>query len=87
VEKKKAEIDALITGASENWTLDRMAAVDRNILRVATYELLERHDVPPAVVVDEALEIAKRYSDPQSVSFINGILGKLAKKDAAQNGE
>jgi N utilization substance protein B len=86
VEKKKAEIDSLITEASENWTLDRMAAVDRNILRIAAYELLERQDVPPAVVVDEALEIAKRYSDQESVAFINGILGKLAK-DAAQNGK
>jgi N utilization substance protein B len=79
VEKKKTELDALIKGASENWPLERMAAVDRNILRVAAWELLECPDVPTAVAVDEALEIAKRYSALESVSFINGILGKLAK--------
>lgn len=79
VGRKKAEIDALINGASDNWPMERMAVVDRNILRIASYELTECPDVPVAVVVDEALEIAKNYSSPDSVPFINGILGKVAK--------
>jgi N utilization substance protein B len=84
VGERKLEIDSLINGASENWPLERMAVVDRNILRVASYELLECLDVPTAVVVDEALEIAKNYSSPDSVPFINGILGKIAKESRDQ---
>jgi len=59
--------------------LERMAAVDRNILRAAAFELLYSHDVPHAVVIDEALEIAKRFSSGESASFINGILDRIAK--------
>jgi len=80
VARRKEEIDSLITGSSANWPLDRMATVDRNILRAASYELLECPDVPVAVVVDEALEIAKQYSSPDSAPFINGVLGKIAKQ-------
>ncbi len=74
------EIDPLIKKAAENWVLDRMAAVDRNILRCAVYELIQRKDIPPAVTINEALEIAKKYSTLESASFINGILDKIAKK-------
>lgn len=73
------EIDASIQGAAEHWVLHRMAAVDRNILRFATYELLYRNDIPSTVTINEAIEIAKRYSTNESASFINGILDKIAK--------
>jgi len=74
------EIDSLIKKAAENWVLDRMAAVDRNILRCAVYELIQRKDIPPAVTINEAIEIAKKYSTLESASFINGILDKIAQK-------
>ena len=72
------EIDRVITGTAEHWSIDRIAIVDRNILRVATYELLYRHDIPPPVIMNEAIEIAKKFSTEDSASFINGILDKIA---------
>lgn len=72
-------IDSAIEKAAENWSLDRMAAVDRSILRFASYELLFRCDIPPAVTINEAIEIARKYSSGESTSFINGILDKIAK--------
>lgn len=77
--KNIEEIDAAIKAAAEHWVLERMAAVDRNILRAAAYELMYAPDVPPAVAIDEALEIAKRFSSTESASFINGILDRIAK--------
>ena len=74
------EIDSAIKKTAENWVLERMAAVDRNILRFAVYELLQRKDIPPAVTINEAIEIAKKYSTLESASFINGILDKIAQK-------
>ncbi len=74
-----AEIDKVIRGAAENWDLDRMAAVDRNILRLAIFEILYRDDIPSAVTINEALEIAKKYSSLESVPFINGLLDKVAR--------
>lgn len=74
------EIDAVINKAAEHWVLDRMAAVDRNILRFAVYELLHRKDIPAPVTINEAIEIAKKYSTAESAAFINGILDKIAKK-------
>jgi N utilization substance protein B len=76
---KLEEIDSVIQKAAENWELARMAAVDRNILRAAVYELLYRADIPPAVTINEALEIAKKYSSLESVPFINGLLDKIAR--------
>ena len=73
------EIDKLITGAAENWDLGRLAVVDRNVLRLALHELLDRDDVPPAVVLDEAIELGKRFSTKQSGAFINGLLDRLRK--------
>jgi N utilization substance protein B len=67
------EIDASISRESERWRLDRMATVDRNILRVAIYEFMET-ETPKSVVINEALEVAKRFSAPDAVGFINGIL-------------
>lgn len=74
-----AEIDAVIQKAAANWELDRMAAVDRNILRCATYEILFRNDIPAAVTINEALEIAKKFSSSEAAPFINGLLDKIAK--------
>jgi N utilization substance protein B len=73
------EIDRVISNFAENWRLDRMAAVDRNILRLATYELLYREDIPVKVAINEAIEIAKKYSSQESPSFVNGILDRIAK--------
>ena len=73
-------IDTMIEKFTENWRLKRMAAVDRNILRFAVYELLYRKDIPPAVTINEALEIAKKFSSTESAPFINGILDKIAKE-------
>ena len=73
------EIDLVIQGAAENWELKRMAAVDRNILRLAIYEIFYRDDIPAAVTINEALEIAKKYSSLESVPFINGLLDKVAR--------
>ena len=72
-------IDSVIQKAAENWDLMRMAAVDRNILRSAVFEILSRKDIPSAVTINEALEIAKKYSSLESVSFINGLLDKIAR--------
>jgi transcription antitermination factor NusB len=69
-----AEIDAKLQGQADNWRLDRMAAVDRNILRLALYELVFESDTPPAVVIDEAIEIAKRFGSEKSGQFVNGVL-------------
>ena len=68
------EIDALLAKHSHNWRVERMSSVDRNILRIAVFELQYGEDAPAQVAMNEALEIAKRYSIEESVSFINGIL-------------
>lgn len=72
------EIDDYIQQASTNWKLERMAMVDRNILRIATFELRHLEDIPPKVSLNEAIEIAKRYGSQDSGSFINGILDKIS---------
>jgi N utilization substance protein B len=73
-------IDRVIKETTEHWVLERMAVVDRNILRFACYEILFREDIPPIVSVNEAIEIAKKFSCAESSSFINGILDKVVKK-------
>ena len=73
-------IDKIIKKTTEHWAINRIAVVDRNILRAATYELLYRSDIPPSVVMNEAIEISKKFSTEDSASFINGILDKIAKK-------
>ncbi len=73
-------IDAMIETVTEHWLLKRMAAVDRSILRFAAYEILYRKDIPSAVTINEALEIAKKYSSLESASFLNGVLDRLAKE-------
>lgn len=71
-------IDALLSQCSTNWKVPRMAAVDRNILRMATFELRYLNDIPPKVTLNEAIEIAKRYGSVDSSAFINGILDRVA---------
>lgn len=74
------EIDGLIKRHAEHWRMERMAAVDRNILRSAVAELLSFPATPRAVVINEALEIARRFSSPESVQFINGVLDSVGKE-------
>lgn len=72
-------LDRLVRARSEHWRPERMAALDRNILRVALYELLARPETPPAVVINEALEIARKFSGADSVEFVNGVLDGVRK--------
>jgi N utilization substance protein B len=74
------DLDWLIGEHAEEWTVARMAVVDRTILRVACYELLHRDDVPAAVTIDEAVEAAKELSTEDSGRFVNGILGRIARE-------
>jgi N utilization substance protein B len=76
------DIDHLISSRSHNWRVERMALVDRNILRIAAFEMQHADDVPAIVAINEALEIAKRYAEPDSVGFINGILDGMQQKDS-----
>jgi len=80
IEGCRDEIDALISKHSRNWRLERMNNIDRNVLRVAAYELLNKEDVPPSVVINEAIEVATRYSDEDAPAFINGILDSMRKE-------
>lgn len=74
-----SEIDPLISQHAENWEIDRMGAVDRNAMRIATYEMLYRNDIPPVVSINEAVELAKAYSSIESGKFVNGILDRIRK--------
>ncbi len=74
------EIDQILDAYAQNWALDRIAAVDRNVLRLAIYEMLFSKGAPPVVVINEAVDIAKKYSTPQSGAFVNGILDKIKKE-------
>jgi N utilization substance protein B len=76
-----SEIDSRITSKSDNWRIERMPIVDRNILRLAIYEMGELR-TPAAVVIDEALELARQFSGDESVSFINGVLDAVYKSEA-----
>ncbi len=73
-------IDTEIRDTASHWALERISAVDRSLLRLSVFELLYRDDIPASVSINEALEIAKKFSSMESVSFINGILDKIAKK-------
>ena len=78
--ERGAEIDQLIERNAEHWRMDRMAAVDRNLLRAGVAEFLGFPQTPHAVVINEALEIARRFSTPESVHFINGVLDSVARE-------
>jgi len=81
-----AEIDRHVSQQTEHWRIERMAAVDRNILRLALYELLYAPDTPPAVVIDEAVELAKRYGSEHSGPFVNGVLDGFLHRQASSVG-
>lgn len=76
----REEIDQLLQRFSPEWRVERMATVDRNILRLAVFELLHRPDVPPGVAINEAVELAKKYGEKESSRFVNGILGQVARE-------
>jgi len=88
VAEKTPEIDKRITTASTNWRLERMSRVDRNLLRLGTWELMFKPDVPRAVVIDEAVELAKSFGTDESSGFVNGVLDRIAndlgRKDEAR---
>lgn len=77
IENNKEDIDKVIEANLHNWKIDRIAKVNLSILRLAAYELLYDEEVPRGVAINEALEIARRYSDEKSVAFINGVLDKI----------
>lgn len=81
VSDNKKEIDEMITKYATNWQLDRMAVIDRNVLRFAAYELLYAKDIPPKVSINEAIDIAKKFGGPDSGKFVNGILDKINKTE------
>lgn len=78
VDGGREELDRLIVRFARDWRLERMPVLDRTVLRMATYELLHRADVPAAVVISEAVELAKRYSTDNSGRFVNGVLSSIA---------
>ncbi|MGH9817713.1 MAG: transcription antitermination factor NusB [Candidatus Acidiferrales bacterium] len=81
------EIDKLLGQHAQNWRLDRMAAIDRNILRLGVYELRYCSDAPPKVVINEALELAKKFCDAEGPAFVNGILDSVNKAVEKENGK
>lgn len=83
VREKRAEIDAALAARATNWSLSRMAATDRNVLRLGAWEALYS-ETPAAVAIDEAIELAKRYGDRRSPSFVNGILDRISRQDRSE---
>lgn len=79
--ERRAEIDDAIQTASKNWRLERMSRVDRNILRLATYELRYSEEVPVKVILNEAVELAKRFGASESPAFVNGVLDRIAQRE------
>lgn len=87
VEAHQGSIDSLIEGISENWALSRMPLVDRNILRLAVYEMFFADSIPPSVSINEAVEMAKLYGGEDSSKFVNGVLGRVAEQVQPDAGE
>lgn len=81
----QAEIDKIVERYADNWELSRMAMIDRNIMRFATYELLYLADVPPKVTLNEAVNLAKKFSQEESGKFVNGILDKINHTEKPKN--
>ena len=86
VESGRKDLDSIITKHSHGWTIERMPALDRAILRIGIFELAHRADVPTAVVIDEAVELAKRFSTDDSGKFVNGVLAAFAREARPENG-
>ncbi|MCU4184812.1 transcription antitermination factor NusB [Acidiferrimicrobium sp. IK] len=78
VDGRVEEVDELIAGSAIDWALDRMPVIDRTLLRIATFELLARPEVPTGAVISEAVELAKQYSTDESGRFVNGVLASIA---------
>lgn len=86
VEDSRDDLDAVIAARAENWSIGRMPAVDRNLLRIALYEMLSVSDVDVAVAIDECVELAKAYGTEESPRFVNGLLGRVADQiEAGEN--
>jgi len=85
VEANIGKLDETVSKYATNWKLGRMATIDRNILRIATFELLYTVDIPPKVAINEAIEMAKKYGDKDSGKFVNGILDKINKMERKEN--
>ena len=83
VEENRADLDELIAGHSQNWSLNRIAPLERNIMRVALYEALHVEDVPIEVAIDEAVELAKEYCGAEAPGFVNGVLGAALEERGA----
>ena len=84
VRENRDELDEKLSKIADNWRLSRMAATDRNVLRLGAYELLHT-DTPPPVVINEAIELARRYGSDQSAQFVNGVLDRLLKRSKADD--
>lgn len=82
--EEQAGIDEIISGTAVNWKLSRMSVVDRNILRMASYEILHLPDIPPKVSINEAVDLAKKFSTADSGAFVNGILDKILSRHARE---
>ena len=82
---ERGNLDPIIERYASGWTLDRMANADRNLLRLALYEILHRDDIPPSVSVNEVVELSKKYSTAESARFINGILGAYLRDRQNEN--
>ncbi len=87
VQSHQADIDALIVRYADRWAIERMPVVDRNIVRIALFELLWPSDVPVAVVINEAVELAKGLSTDDSGRFVNGLLGRIAERELGREDE
>lgn len=85
VRTHRADIDQRLAEAAENWRLPRMAGVDRNVLRLGTYELLYTPETPASVAIDEAIELARRFGTAESPAFVNGLLDRLARVRSAES--
>jgi N utilization substance protein B len=81
VQSHHADIDALIVSYADKWTIERMPVIDRNLVRIALYEFLWGQDIPVAVAINEAVELAKAFSTEDSGRFVNGLLGRIAEKE------
>ena len=84
--EKLVKIDKVISSYATNWQLDRMAKVDRNILRLGTFELLFVADIPDKVSINDAVEMAKKFGDKESSKFVNGVLDKISKEEGKSAG-
>lgn len=80
---KLAEVDAAITASLKDWTFDRIAPIELQLIRIATWELMDRDDIPARVTIDEAIELSREYASAESTGFVNGILDALAAKYAS----